>query len=888
MATTTATSSSNPLPAAGAAAGGGGASNSDNSAAAAAAATATTTVQPAEVASFYVRVPASCFPLQGRVLQISPIHGEGSSGVSTKVPHVHVLAPHNLRPGQSVMSPRPATIESTDILSVSPLWAAAESGDAEMFDQALSGKGAAAVEVDNSAGGSPVIVTSSAAVALLHLASKKGHKDVVVALLRRFPRLVNVVADGSSALHIAAREGHVRVIRALLSYKADINVVDAHGKTPVALAKTRGISRLLAANDLEHAAKSHEMPKRLVDYCVILRETTTATSVPESSRQDCKSERQILCRWPEEGADHPDLPLGDIHPLQLLTFLTCNTEDEDCEEEEDDWSTTDEEEDDDGGTANADAVGGGGPGELQHKRLSRIATSSPRRRGGVKRIDLNGGSAQTVDNRRRQRTRRRRSARTSALTNDARRIFWCGLRLDDPDRQMAAMPGGGAASTSSEEAKEESNETLSPQISTADYVLIISHWPYLTLLKLVAESLRGEWNKLLVDNVNTIAAGTTTHDSMTVALHEVVTATKKRLQAFCACALPSPSSQVQITWPGLFQYRIHRPQGLPVLDPYCFECLFSCLSITNVASLLGVLLAEDNILFCTRRVHLLAPALEALQSLIFPFRWTQVYVPVLPAAMIDMTDSPVPWLMGTHVLNVGLINTNHNPGELPTQITMVNLDENCIVPPSMADRAYTQRTSLPRDVKKKFCRQLLAAVSLGKFSDEQRSAVDRDRRLLRGASVGDFSIAAGRASASKGDANQRSHETGRTHGAGGSGSAAVVGVPDAQLRAAERLREYYLFWNPQKLEDPTFLYQVLTVKYKGREDQLYKDLATIYGAEPIRFPSPEQSSEKIKGGDAKEDAEGNNKAVSATTTPFKNDLVRGSNGCIGWSVVRAW
>lgn len=63
-----------------------------------------------------------------------------------------------------------------------------------------------------------------------------------------------------------------------------------------------------------------------------------------------------------------------------------------------------------------------------------------------------------------------------------------------------------------------------------------------------------------------------------------------------------------------------------MLDPYCFECLFSCLSITNVASLLGVLLAEDNILFCTRRVHLLGPALEALQSLIFPFRWTQVCV----------------------------------------------------------------------------------------------------------------------------------------------------------------------------------------------------------------------------------------------------------------------
>ena len=60
-----------------------------------------------------------------------------------------------------------------------------------------------------------------------------------------------------------------------------------------------------------------------------------------------------------------------------------------------------------------------------------------------------------------------------------------------------------------------------------------------------------------------------------------------------------------------------------MVDPYCFECLFSCLSISNIANLLGCLLAEDNILFYSRRLHLLAPALEALQSLIFPFRWTQ-------------------------------------------------------------------------------------------------------------------------------------------------------------------------------------------------------------------------------------------------------------------------
>ena len=37
---------------------------------------------------------------------------------------------------------------------------------------------------------------------------------------------------------------------------------------------------------------------------------------------------------------------------------------------------------------------------------------------------------------------------------------------------------------------------------------------------------------------------------------------------------------------------------------------------------------------------------EALRTLLFPFEWPHVYVPILPASMLQLTDSPVPYIMG--------------------------------------------------------------------------------------------------------------------------------------------------------------------------------------------------------------------------------------------------
>lgn len=67
--------------------------------------------------------------------------------------------------------------------------------------------------------------------------------------------------------------------------------------------------------------------------------------------------------------------------------------------------------------------------------------------------------------------------------------------------------------------------------------------------------------------------------------------------------------------------------------------IFSCFSTVWTDLLIIVLL------FSTHRLMLVC---ECVASLLFPFRWAHVYVPILPAAMHHFLDAPVPYIMGLY------------------------------------------------------------------------------------------------------------------------------------------------------------------------------------------------------------------------------------------------
>lgn len=58
------------------------------------------------------------------------------------------------------------------------------------------------------------------------------------------------------------------------------------------------------------------------------------------------------------------------------------------------------------------------------------------------------------------------------------------------------------------------------------------------------------------------------------------------------------------------------------------------------------MLLEKKILLSSQSKTVLGLVCEALLCLIFPFRWEQTIVPILPSKLRDYTQAPVPFIIG--------------------------------------------------------------------------------------------------------------------------------------------------------------------------------------------------------------------------------------------------
>jgi len=59
-------------------------------------------------------------------------------------------------------------------------------------------------------------------------------------------------------------------------------------------------------------------------------------------------------------------------------------------------------------------------------------------------------------------------------------------------------------------------------------------------------------------------------------------------------------------------------------------------------------MTEHKILFHSNSYTRLTEACRALTSLMYPFKYSHVYIPLLPAALIEVLSSPTPFIMGVH------------------------------------------------------------------------------------------------------------------------------------------------------------------------------------------------------------------------------------------------
>ncbi len=100
--------------------------------------------------------------------------------------------------------------------------------------------------------------------------------------------------------------------------------------------------------------------------------------------------------------------------------------------------------------------------------------------------------------------------------------------------------------------------------------------------------------------------------------------------------------------------------------------LFRCLSIDNIVTLFESVLAESRIILLSSHTAMLHLASLGITNLLYPFQWAGVFIPVLPARLVQTIEAPCPYIVG--------IERRYEPLDYPEDdYILVDLDNNSIV-----------------------------------------------------------------------------------------------------------------------------------------------------------------------------------------------------------------
>lgn len=115
--------------------------------------------------------------------------------------------------------------------------------------------------------------------------------------------------------------------------------------------------------------------------------------------------------------------------------------------------------------------------------------------------------------------------------------------------------------------------------------------------------------------------------------------------------------------------------------------LFRCLSLEHIVDLFEYAMSESRIVFLSSHTAMLHLACHALASLLYPFKWASIFIPVLPARLISALDAPCPYMVG--------IERRYEKIELPEDdYVLVDLDKDTVdgtAPPVRLPRQHRRK-----------------------------------------------------------------------------------------------------------------------------------------------------------------------------------------------------
>ncbi|CAN9317854.1 unnamed protein product [Alternaria alternata] len=163
----------------------------------------------------------------------------------------------------------------------------------------------------------------------------------------------------------------------------------------------------------------------------------------------------------------------------------------------------------------------------------------------------------------------------------------------------------------------------------------------------------------------------------------------------CAEALSPITSitQVELAVRELRMYaRKEAVNELPGSRNIDIYALFRCMSIPNIITLFEYVLSEARIILLSSHTAMLHLASMAITNLLYPFQWAGVFIPILPARLVQTIEAPCPYIVG--------IERRYEPADYPDDdYVLVDLDADSIVsngppPPSLPRQQRRKLMSL--------------------------------------------------------------------------------------------------------------------------------------------------------------------------------------------------
>ncbi|XP_070176401.1 DENN domain-containing protein 1B-like isoform X3 [Littorina saxatilis] len=187
-------------------------------------------------------------------------------------------------------------------------------------------------------------------------------------------------------------------------------------------------------------------------------------------------------------------------------------------------------------------------------------------------------------------------------------------------------------------------------------------------------------------------------------LAEIINRTEKNdvapfLKAAYEQTIPMPDEPVTIVaGQDMFNFTAPDPTSLPSIPASRnLTEYYNAVDTNNMMRIFASMLHERRIMITSKKLSRVTACIHAAEALLYPMNWQHIFIPVLPANIIDYVAAPMPYLIGVHTSLMEKIERNRM--EIGDAV-IVDADKNEV------RSQYDDLEALPEDVSSYLKRHL--------------------------------------------------------------------------------------------------------------------------------------------------------------------------------------